>query len=622
MSISATKNNFLLHESNSLNDIMERSPKLFFDDLLIPSLPPQSRNHKVSKAYSYASRSAPATIIGKNNHSNVFQQLPRLPIITKQKSNTAPASPQHLSHYEQNSFITPTSSPGRSNPNLSAQLILTRNHNNQQTNEHLNHFPLPNENYNQMNKNLTLLNQLNESIINSTQNSTNGKRSPVQTLNLPSLKHLKLLPNPNIQENSYIYPDTSEATPYWKRNLVSWCQRESSDTYDRIQDNILFEKNQMNEKFIKFTSNYKNLSESFINEQTNFNEVPSVLKPRDTFQKLTSLNSSNHKVPVTPPMSPKRSSIGMSSNDKTVTNLTDGLKFSPFVSDKLVQLVKDEKKESNQTVTLNNNGHKKTNSFKALQIKNLLDNRDILSKTSKKITKKSGNKQNGKKNSAGRNHFYTSSTLSSPSNNIIGSKAKQLVMKLDQSYNSSGNESDSSSDGSSKRRNSKKTNKSVSRSRSISPVRRKQGSMTPPTPKYHKFSVDSAPQSPAGNSILLPLQQQQHPTTEIKKSPKKTVHHHYHPNRTCLSCHSNDSPCWRPSWSSRKQDQLCNSCGLRYKKTHTRCLNDSCRKIPTKSELNIMKSNGFAQDYVNGLDGLREGYRCLFCNTITETTQA
>lgn len=629
MSISATKNNFLLHESNSLNDIMDRSPKLFFDDLLIPSLPPHPRNNKISKAYSYASRSAPATIIGKNTHSNVFQQLPRLPIITKQKSNTAPASPQHLSHYEQNSFITPTSSPGRSNPNLSTQLILTRNHNNQQqTNEHLNHFPLPNENYNQMNKNLTLLNQLNESIICSTQNSKVGKRTPIQTLNLPSLKHLKLLPNHNIQENSYIYPDTSEVTPYWKRNLVSWCQRETSDTYDKIQDNIRFENNQMNEKFIKFTSNYKNLSESYINEQNNFNEVPSVLKPRDTFQKLTNMNASNYNVPVTPPMSPKRPSVSSSSNGitTTITNSTDGLKFSPFVSDKLVQLVKDEKKELKHAVTLNNNGgHKKTNSFKALQIKNLLDNRDILSKTSKKVTKKAGaNKQNGKKlTSAGRNHFYTSSTLSSPSNNIIGTKAKQLVMKLDQSYNSSGNESDNSSDGNSKGQYKRKNNGKTSRSRSISPIRKKQGSMTPPTPKYHKFSVESPPQSPVtnnnnNNNSLL----QQHSTTEIKKSPKKTVHHHYHPNRTCLSCHSNDSPCWRPSWSLKKQDQLCNSCGLRFKKTHTRCLNDNCRKIPTKSELNIMKSNGFAQDYVNGLEGLREGYRCLFCNTITETTQA
>lgn len=94
-----------------------------------------------------------------------------------------------------------------------------------------------------------------------------------------------------------------------------------------------------------------------------------------------------------------------------------------------------------------------------------------------------------------------------------------------------------------------------------------------------------------------------------------------HTTRVCVSCHSSDSPCWRPSWSPRKQDQLCNSCGLRYKKTHTRCLNDLCRKIPTKGEINIMKSNGIDKEFVPERNCEIEGYRCLFCNYITETVE-
>ncbi|AAS52772.2 AER088Cp [Eremothecium gossypii ATCC 10895] len=88
--------------------------------------------------------------------------------------------------------------------------------------------------------------------------------------------------------------------------------------------------------------------------------------------------------------------------------------------------------------------------------------------------------------------------------------------------------------------------------------------------------------------------------------------------RRCLSCHCTESPCWRPSWSDRRQDQLCNSCGLRYKKTHTRCLNSACRRIPSKGELAQMKTNPIVSEILE--NGLRvEGLRCLFCNCVVET---
>lgn len=565
MSISITKNNFLLHQSSSTDNINSRSPRVFFDDLLIPSLPPNSHQNKISKSYSYNTRSAPATLASRRSSSIISSQLPQ------KKSNTAPASPQHISFGENRSFITPTSSPNSNNHiQLSTKTISTNNI--FSNNFHLNHFPLPNENYNKFNKNIHLLNQLNESIMNSTQKQVQNKN-----LQLPSLRHLKLLPNPKIQENSFIYPDTSEVTPYWKDNLIDWCKKESGNDYVKIQDQIQMENVKLNVKFSNFTKNYKNISESYLNDNESPSVgIPSVLKLKDAFQNLTSKHH-HYKAPVTPPMSPKRSN-----NDRILSpsKPIEILKFNPFVSEKLVQLVKNEKKDSN--------GHKKTNSFKALQIKNLLDDRDILSKTSKKVSKK-----NNKFNQS----YYYSSTLSSPSSIIIGAKARQLVMKFDRD---SGSDSDNHSQKSS-------TSSQSGRSRSTSPVRRRRGSTSPSSAKFHKFLVESPPHSPDA------LSQQQ----------AKRIHHHnthHHAIRTCVSCQSSDSPCWRPSWSKRKQDQLCNSCGLRFKKTHTRCLNDSCRKIPTKGELNIMKSNGMDKDSVEGLEGLREGFRCLFCNSITETT--
>lgn len=82
--------------------------------------------------------------------------------------------------------------------------------------------------------------------------------------------------------------------------------------------------------------------------------------------------------------------------------------------------------------------------------------------------------------------------------------------------------------------------------------------------------------------------------------------------RMCISCGSDLSPCWRPSWSP-KEGQLCNSCGLRYKKTAARCLNPQCRKIPAKGEWASMVSKGMAL-----YDGV-EAYSCLGCGYKVET---
>ncbi|VEU24353.1 DEKNAAC105553 [Brettanomyces naardenensis] len=108
------------------------------------------------------------------------------------------------------------------------------------------------------------------------------------------------------------------------------------------------------------------------------------------------------------------------------------------------------------------------------------------------------------------------------------------------------------------------------------------------------------------------------------QSPKKSSHrrqsHSFHSHRIprrCISCHSTQSPCWRPSWAP-DEGQLCNSCGLRYKKTRARCLNPECLRIPAKGEWTLMKNRGKTAipDY-NG-EGEKTGehysYKCLHCD--------
>ncbi|CAG8462666.1 17494_t:CDS:2 [Funneliformis caledonium] len=56
--------------------------------------------------------------------------------------------------------------------------------------------------------------------------------------------------------------------------------------------------------------------------------------------------------------------------------------------------------------------------------------------------------------------------------------------------------------------------------------------------------------------------------------------------KVCASCRTKSTPCWRPGWSTDLM--LCNSCGLRYKKTKCVCTNPECRYIPLKTEYNAM----------------------------------
>ncbi|EDO18700.1 hypothetical protein Kpol_1055p57 [Vanderwaltozyma polyspora DSM 70294] len=410
---------------------------------------------------------------------------------------------------------------------------------------------------------------------------------PSKRVALPSLRHLQLLPDPRIQEYAYQYPDTSEVTASWKKNLIHWCKEKNYNDYIKIVNETSYD---------RFSSLQK---------------IPSVLKPLDAFQNLS--DSTNTLNPIPPPMTPPMTPEHNNAN-KTITSSTIEINnmFTPVISPKLVEMVKTKNNQSN-----NSNGHKKTNSFKAMQLKKMLDNRDILNYAPATITKTS---------------------VSSSPKRIVKTGAHRTQSNISNANSSSTStfraRSRSTSPVSKSRVNNSPTRSHILKltnlvdtetpaPRSISPV-----CSTPSTPqqnmKYHKFNIDSPPRTPA-TSLSSPTTK---PTTYTRKSitPRRKSNGSNPQTlniRKCVSCQSSDSPCWRPSWSGKKHEQLCNSCGLRYKKTRTRCLNDSCKKIPTKSELTIMKSNGMKTGTLPNSISI-EGYTCLFCNSITETlsTQA
>lgn len=119
------------------------------------------------------------------------------------------------------------------------------------------------------------------------------------------------------------------------------------------------------------------------------------------------------------------------------------------------------------------------------------------------------------------------------------------------------------------------------------------------------------------------------PMTEFTTPSSKPINHnhnhhtHHHSGRTkkCMSCFSSSSPCWRPSWSP-EEGQLCNSCGLRYRKTKARCYNPSCLKIPSKSEWALMVKRGEVlldiYDSKGNIIGKKMSYRCLDCDSAME----
>lgn len=452
---------------------------------------------------------------------------------------------------------------------------------------------------------------------------------------LPSLRHLRLLPDPRVQEHAYYFPDTSEHTPIWRENLLAWCKNQNYNDYLHISREV--EHSLRSPTGLNVLANIASISQL----------VPSVLNPKDQFYDL-----SNSEGVVTPPLSPHY----------VTTAARQPLTFNSIVSDKLVQAIKQRRSGS----------HKKTNSFKAREMKKLLNNRDILSVDSKGKVEKPARKRNPSSpqhfimkisslspiKSSGSGMKNTPSKSSPPSSTVPSTNTSNFDNFL--SFSSTPLLSTPASNGpSSSAPPYSRTPHSSYQSSSFpsssippsgsAPPSRIPATNDPPPSNYRLTSAatprrSSRPNSPTREgsppgSRVLKLNEPRTPTSmssyrisnstaaaTAKASPAEMAQARKPPSpkrvshRICISCLSSDSPCWRPSWTNRKQDQLCNSCGLRYKKTRTRCLNDSCRKIPSKGELAIMKANARVTQ-VNDNATVTEGLGCLFCNNIVETKE-
>ncbi|KAH3683621.1 hypothetical protein WICPIJ_005403 [Wickerhamomyces pijperi] len=150
-----------------------------------------------------------------------------------------------------------------------------------------------------------------------------------------------------------------------------------------------------------------------------------------------------------------------------------------------------------------------------------------------------------------------------------------------------------------------------------SPVYRYQDSTTTTTSKDTSHSKPTSPTTSQPNSPNSSPSKANFVHTTPHKGPNHsyTIHQHHLHKRQCISCHSDQSPCWRPSWSL-SAGQLCNSCGLRYKKTGARCTNSQCGRIPAKGEWTSMKSKGKVN--IHDADGVHKGYKCLHCDSEVE----
>ncbi|SCW01848.1 LAFE_0E08592g1_1 [Lachancea fermentati] len=494
--------------------------KRSFDDLILPSLnfdtktlayqeSPYFFQHSVAPQFDRRASTAPASPMGFTtitpNSSPILAKaplangkVPTLPPITSFSNHASSSQTQQYASVPHSSATNSSSSSGFISTALNlAANNTTRDHSDDESSD-----------------------------------SARNRTEDQHCRSLPMLKNLQLLPNPNIQEYAYCYPDTSERTPLWRENLVRWCKNENYNEYLRISREV--------KNIPRVSLPFSGLN-ILANVATVTPVVPSILNPKDQFYELS--NAPNNGV-VTPPMSPGESAAS--------TQLTP--QFTPFVSEKLVQTIKRKRASS----------HKKTNSFKAREMKKLLDNRDVLCMNSKGKVNKPTKRRSS-----------------------IAQTPQQFVMKI--STFSPGNT----------------TPRSPSPVRTTSPSRSHTFIVNEPRTPITKSNIAAG--SPGSGEFI-----RQDNTAKKVTSPRRSS------ARTCISCHSSDSPCWRPSWTDKKQDQLCNSCGLRYKKTHTRCLNDSCRKIPSKGELAMMKANGVIRQTLD--DGtIIEGLGCLFCNSIVET---
>ncbi|KAF9949851.1 DNA-binding transcription repressor [Mortierella alpina] len=76
------------------------------------------------------------------------------------------------------------------------------------------------------------------------------------------------------------------------------------------------------------------------------------------------------------------------------------------------------------------------------------------------------------------------------------------------------------------------------------------------------------------------------------------------PAKECEACKQKETPCWRPGYTPG--GSLCNSCGLRYKKSGVFCPKEGCKYIPLKTEYAAMEEERMAMN--------KEHLKCRKCH--------
>lgn len=143
--------------------------------------------------------------------------------------------------------------------------------------------------------------------------------------------------------------------------------------------------------------------------------------------------------------------------------------------------------------------------------------------------------------------------------------------------------------------------------------------MASPHPSPHMETTSMVASSPALSSPSKPIHSHSHSHSSNNGGPSSSSTTSYstpsYGKRRCISCGSDQSPCWRPSWSA-SAGQLCNSCGLRYKKTGARCTESDCGRIPAKGEWAVMRNTAKRNPDTGRMD-----YACIYCRGVVEVNE-
>ncbi|KAF9358489.1 DNA-binding transcription repressor [Mortierella sp. AD094] len=93
-------------------------------------------------------------------------------------------------------------------------------------------------------------------------------------------------------------------------------------------------------------------------------------------------------------------------------------------------------------------------------------------------------------------------------------------------------------------------------------------------------------QSSSSTKKAAKMATDQNGSTAPKKTPK--AKEGKMTTKRCEACGASETPCWRPGYTAHSA--LCNSCGLRYKKSNVFCAKVGCKYIPLKTEYAAMEA--------------------------------